>query len=746
MKSRINYILLFFLVLTVNGLKAQEPACNVNCQEGQAINIDLTSFIGTLPNSFVEVQWWTTEDKQLGTQVTPPFVVTEPGDYYAFYYDPINDCYNQDVSTAFIRINGCSVINLWKSGQYVDTNNDGLVNIGDVVEYSFTVSNNGNLTVSDITVSDDMVTVNGGPISLAPGQTDNTTFTATYAITQADIDAGGVWNLAIANGNDPYNVPVDPVDSEDPNGPLDPNDPNYDPNCPTCTFTGLDQDPSIAITKNGTYDANTGVITYSFEVTNTGNTSLTNILIDDAIIGVTGLAVTPSTLQPGQTGNATVTYTVTQADIDAGGVWNIATVTGEDPNGDDVAATSTDPNPLDPTDPNVDPGCTDCTFTELDQDPSIAITKNGTYDANTGVITYSFEVTNTGNTSLTNILIDDAIIGVTGLAVTPSTLQPGQTGNATITYTVTQADIDAGGVWNIATVTGEDPNGDDVAATSTNPNPLGPTDPNYDPTCPDCTFTELEQEPSISITKSGSVVDANNDGVIGLGDNINYTFEVTNTGNTSLTNILIDDAIIGVTNLAVTPSTLHPGQTGNATITYTVTQADLDAGGVWNIATVTGEDPNGDDVTATSTDPNPLDPTDPNVDPGCTDCTYTPLDPSEIIANNDNYGPIDGTIGGTTTETVFDNDTLNGNLIDPNDVTITVGEAEDTNGDPISQGGIVINPNGTITVDPFTPSGTYTVEYTICEDANPNNCDTATVTVIVDSCFAGDQPVQLKCD
>src|SRR5690554_2502239 len=620
MKSRINYILLFFLVLTFNGLKAQEPACNVNCQEGQAINIDLTSFIGTLPNSFVEVQWWTTEDKQPGTQVTPPFVVTEPGDYYAFYYDPINDCYNQDVSTAFIRINGCSVINLWKSGQYVDTNNDGLVNIGDVVEYSFTVSNNGNLTVSDITVSDDMVTVNGGPISLAPGQTDNTTFTATYAITQADIDAGGVWNLAIANGNDPYNTPVDPVDSEDPNGPLDPNDPNYDPNCPTCTFTGLDQDPSIAITKNGTYDANTGVITYSFEVTNTGNTSLTNILIDDAIIGVTGLAVTPSTLQPGQTGNATVTYTVTQADIDAGGVWNIATVTGEDPNGDDVTATSTNPNPLDPTDPN------------------------------------------------------------------------------------------------------------------------------YDPTCPDCTFTELEQEPSISITKSGSVVDANNDGVIGLGDNINYTFEVTNTGNTSLTNILIDDAIIGVTNLAVTPSTLHPGQTGNATITYTVTQADLDAGGVWNMTTVTGEDPNGDDVTATSTDPNPLDPTDPNVDPGCTDCTYTPLDPSEIIANNDNYGPIDGTIGGTTTETVFDNDTLNGNLIDPNDVTITVGEAEDTNGDPISQGGIVINPNGTITVDPFTPSGTYTVEYTICEDANPNNCDTATVTVIVDSCFAGDQPVQLKCD
>src|SRR5690554_1254798 len=387
MKEKLKYVLLVMMVFVLNGGFAQnDPFCTIDCQEGQAIHQDLSGFLEELPNSFVEVQWWTTEDKQPGTQVTPPFVVTEPGDYYAFYYDPINDCYNQDVSTAFIRINGCSVINLWKSGQYVDTNNDGLVNIGDVVEYSFTVSNNGNLTVSDITVSDDMVTVNGGPISLAPGQTDNTTFTATYAITQADIDAGGVWNLAIANGNDPYNTPVDPVDSEDPNGPLDPNDPNYDPNCPTCTFTELEQEPGIDLTKSGLYvdfnndgEVNVGdVIDYTFVVTNTGNTTLTDVVVTDPLLG-NDPVFGPANLNVGESATFTVTYEITQDDINNGGVYNIALATGNDPNDDPVTDDSNDPNPLDPTDPNYDPACPDCTFTELEQEPGIDLTKSGLY-------------------------------------------------------------------------------------------------------------------------------------------------------------------------------------------------------------------------------------------------------------------------------------------------------------------------------------------------------------------------------
>ncbi|OHE80984.1 MAG: hypothetical protein A2X76_09085 [Lysobacterales bacterium GWF1_69_6] len=40
---------------------------------------------------------------------------------------------------------------------------------------------------------------------------------------------------------------------------------------------------------------------------------------------------------------------------------------------------------------------------------------------------------------------------------------------------------------------------------------------------------------------------------------------------------------------------------------------------------------------------------------------------------------------------------------------------------------------GAITVAPGTPAGTYTVTYQLCEQLNPTNCDTATVSVTVDA-------------
>ncbi|MCH7415929.1 hypothetical protein MM213_20710, partial [Belliella sp. R4-6] len=72
----------------------------------------------------------------------------------------------------------------------------------------------------------------------------------------------------------------------------------------------------------------------------------------------------------------------------------------------------------------------------------------------------------------------------------------------------------------------------------------------------------------------------------------------------------------------------------------------------------------------------------------------------------------------------MDNDTLNGDPVNPDDVILTP-----INVDPDSP--VVINPDGTVTVAPNTPAGDYEVEYSICEVLNPDNCDTATVTVTV---------------
>ena len=94
----------------------------------------------------------------------------------------------------------------------------------------------------------------------------------------------------------------------------------------------------------------------------------------------------------------------------------------------------------------------------------------------------------------------------------------------------------------------------------------------------------------------------------------------------------------------------------------------------------------------------------------------------KLQAKNDDLGTLGGLVGGTTTKSVFDNDLRGTTPINPSDVNLTWGT-------PPS--GITTNNDGTLTVAPNTPAGTYTVSYTICEKANPTNCSTATATVKV---------------
>ena len=85
---------------------------------------------------------------------------------------------------------------------------------GDVINYTFTVTNTGNVTLTGVTVTDPKLTVLGGPITLAKNAVDSTTFTGTYALTQADIDAGKVDNTATATGTPPTGVNVTDTDDE----------------------------------------------------------------------------------------------------------------------------------------------------------------------------------------------------------------------------------------------------------------------------------------------------------------------------------------------------------------------------------------------------------------------------------------------------------------------------------------------------------------------------------------------------
>ncbi|WP_345157264.1 gliding motility-associated C-terminal domain-containing protein, partial [Flavobacterium ginsengisoli] len=97
-----------------------------------------------------------------------------------------------------------------------------------------------------------------------------------------------------------------------------------------------------------------------------------------------------------------------------------------------------------------------------------------------------------------------------------------------------------------------------------------------------------------------------------------------------------------------------------------------------------------------------------------------------IDAVEDVIASINGNIGGTTISLTA-NDKLNGKA-----VAVGTGAGE-VKFEIIGTlpAGLTLNSDYTITVAPNTPKGDYKVEYKICENTNPTNCDSVTITVPV---------------
>ena len=114
---------------------------------------------------------------------------------------------------------------------------------------------------------------------------------------------------------------------------------------------------------------------------------------------------------------------------------------------------------------------------------------------------------------------------------------------------------------------------------------------------------------------------------------------------------------------------------------------------------------------------------------GTTTSTTTPT----TIEANDDVATVSSTTGGTTSS-VLTNDKLNG-VPNPSisSVTLTWTTATPT--------GFTLNPNGTITIAPNTPAGTYTISYKICAVASSTVCDTANIVVTVTGTTTSTTPV-----
>ena len=220
--------------------------------------------------------------------------------------------------------------------------------------------------------------------------------------------------------------------------------------------------------------------------------------------------------------------------------------------------------------------------------------KNGCTDLGERIV-YAFEVINTGNTILTDVIVIDPLVDVVG---GPIVLEAGASDSTTFTaeYVVTQDDLDAGQVINQAVAEGTAPNGTVVDDLSDDNSPVED----------DATIIDLCQDPSLTVEKTGVWNDENGDGEAQAGETITYSFSVTNTGNVTLYNIEISDPLPGIMIEGGPIEVLLPGETDDTTFTatYVITEADIEAQMVVNQAIATGNDANGNEVNDLSDDPN----------------------------------------------------------------------------------------------------------------------------------------------
>ena len=291
---------------------------------------------------------------------------------------------------------------------------------------------------------------------------------------------------------------------------------------------------------------------------------------------------------------------------------NSATVTGTDPFDtdvtDDSGTTTGDDDPL---------------VTPLVRTPGISLTKTasdpGPQPSPGDVITYSFRIENTGNVTLTAVTVTDALAGIvlTEVADHPRPGRGSTTPPYSATYTLTEADIAAGTLLvNDASVTGTPPDGPDVTDTSSVTLPL-------------------PQVPGLEATKT-QVFEDNGDGREDIGDTLNYTITVENTGNIPVSGLTLVDTLTDLdgTVLALTTGptfdgaslgspegTLEPGEIATYLATYVAEQGAVNSGGVDNTVTATGTPDFGPDPTVSDVSDDGIDTDGNTVD----DPTEVPL-------------------------------------------------------------------------------------------------------------------------
>lgn len=332
--------------------------------------------------------------------------------------------------------------------------------------------------------------------------------------------------------------------------------------------------PAITITKTAnptSYAAPDTTITYSYAVQNTGNVPLTNVGLTDPMPNLSAIYCPDTSLGINAGETCSATYSTTQQDVDAGSITNTGTASGTGPSGTVVTDAST-------------------TTVAAVQNPSVTISKSAnptTVTAAGQSVGYSFLVTNNGNVTLSNVAVTDAqSVASENADLSPITcpdpsLAPLGVETCKATYTVTQADMDAGSITDTGSVAATAPSGATVGDSSS-------------------TTVSATQSPAITLSKTASTPIVHE-----FGNQVTYTFSIGNPGNVTLNGVgVTDQQVAPAQNASLSPITcvsgtngpsvtngsitLAPSGTATCTATYTAIPPDFANGSINDTATATG--------------------------------------------------------------------------------------------------------------------------------------------------------------
>ncbi|MFC5939691.1 DUF11 domain-containing protein [Corynebacterium choanae] len=453
----------------------------------------------------------------------PQDVVDEHSEFtntaYAQYGDANGNNYTTDTDDAKVTTSNKASISLKKTHF---SEPEGVVE-GDTVQYEFTVENTGELTLTDVVVTDPLLSNAGYELencqfaTLAPGE-QRTCQSKPVTVNEKVLNGYLIENTATVTANKPQDRFPDEQVSDTSDDFI------------AIGEAALQVQKSLDLSQPGPFGVG-DVATFNITVQNSGTVDLENVTLTDALAqyfeGVSPVVECPSrpelvsqsgtTLRVAESTTCTSKVKITQAMVDS-----VESITN---NAEAYGSFHARPY-----------GNASQDSAELKQDAALTLVKSienqqPLYEAG-DELTYLFTVTNSGQRTINNLAISDDKLGQTTPQCAKTSLGAGEKTTCRATVQVTEeqaaADADASLRLNTATATGEDPSGTKVESAP-------------------ATASFNAGTPALAIEKharivSGGVLNAAGEPEVQAGSVVEWAVVVTNGGNAPAVGVEVDDA------------------------------------------------------------------------------------------------------------------------------------------------------------------------------------------------------------